>query len=331
MSEIHVGSVAKRLGSKPQDLRAGGKFLLRYSNVVALLILVVAAVVASPYFLELRNIMNLLRGAAPLAIIAIGMTIVILNKGIDLSVGSTLGVSAIVIGAVMPQNPILAILLALLCGTAIGIVNGLLITKARLQPFIATLAMLIFARGIVYIVTDGANIVLRQPPAWFSFIGSGYVGPVPMPVIIAAIVWALAAYLLGGLRFGRHIYAVGANEEAARLYGISVDRVKIRVYAISGFLAALAGVLVVGRLTVAEPNAGQLIELDAISATLIGGTTFDGGVGGVHGTILGVLILAVLGNVLNLIGISPFAQMLLQGVIIVIAVIMSDMRSRLKK
>ena len=331
MSEIQAGTAVRRLGGKPQELRAAGKLLLRYSNVVALLVLVIAAVIASPYFLELRNIMNLLRGAAPMAIIAIGMTIVILNKGIDLSVGSILGVSAIIIGSVMPQSPVLAILLALLCGTAIGVANGLLITKARLQPFIATLAMLIFARGVVYIVTDGANIVLRQPPAWFSFIGSGYVGPVPMPVIIAAIVWAFAAYMLGGLRFGRHIYAVGANEEAARLYGISVDWVKIRVYALSGFLAAVAGILVVGRLTVAEPNAGQLIELDAISATLIGGTTFDGGVGGVHGTILGVLILAVLGNILNLIGISPFVQMLLQGVIIVIAVIMSDMRSRLRK
>lgn len=326
-----AATIGNRQREEPHYLWRGGKLLLRYSNVVALLILIVAAVVASPYFFELRNIMNLLRGAAPLAVVAIGMTIVILNKGIDLSVGSVLGVSAIVIGTVTPLSPVLAIVLALLCGTAIGVVNGLLITKARLQPFIATLAMLIFARGIVYIVTDGANIVLRQPPAWFSFIGSGYVGSVPMPVIIAAVVWALAAYILGSLRFGRHIYAVGANEEAARLYGIPVDWVKIRVYAMSGFLAALAGILVVGRLTVAEPNAGQLIELDAISATLIGGTIFDGGVGGVHGTILGVLILAVLGNVLNLVGVSPFVQMLLQGVIIVIAVIMSDLRSRLKK
>lgn len=326
-----AATIGNRQREEPHYLWRGGKLLLRYSNVVALLVLIVAAVVASPYFFELRNIMNLLRGAAPLAVVAIGMTIVILNKGIDLSVGSVLGVSAIVIGTVTPLSPVLAIVLALLCGTAIGVVNGLLITKARLQPFIATLAMLIFARGIVYIVTDGANIVLRQPPAWFSFIGSGYVGSVPMPVIIAAVVWALAAYILGSLRFGRHIYAVGANEEAARLYGIPVDWVKIRVYAMSGFLAALAGILVVGRLTVAEPNAGQLIELDAISATLIGGTIFDGGVGGVHGTILGVLILAVLGNVLNLVGVSPFVQMLLQGVIIVIAVIMSDLRSRLKK
>ncbi|MGW9333538.1 ABC transporter permease [Bosea sp. NPDC055594] len=331
MASTQSAIVAKRPDEGAASLRRIGRTLLRYSHVVALVVLILAAAIASPYFFEVRNIMNLLRGAAPMAIVAIGMTVVILNKGIDLSVGSVLGVSAMIIGMVSPQSPLLAILLALLAGTALGVVNGILITKARLQPFIATLAMLIFARGIVYIVTDGANIVLRQPPAWFSFIGSGYVGPVPMPVIIAAAVWAVVAYVLGGLRFGRHIYAVGANEEAARLYGIPVDWVKIRVYAISGFLAALAGVLVVGRLTVAEPNAGQLIELDAISATLIGGTTFDGGVGGIHGTILGVLILAVLGNILNLMGISPFVQMLLQGVIIVVAVIMSDIRSRLKK
>jgi ribose/xylose/arabinose/galactoside ABC-type transport system permease subunit len=331
MASTQSAIVAKRPDEGAASSRRIGRTLLRYSHVVALVVLILAAAIASPYFFEVRNIMNLLRGAAAMAIVAIGMTVVILNKGIDLSVGSVLGVSAMIIGMVSPQSPLLAILLALLAGTALGVVNGILITKARLQPFIATLAMLIFARGIVYIVTDGANIVLRQPPAWFSFIGSGYVGPVPMPVIIAAAVWAVVAYVLGGLRFGRHIYAVGANEEAARLYGIPVDWVKIRVYAISGFLAALAGVLVVGRLTVAEPNAGQLIELDAISATLIGGTTFDGGVGGIHGTILGVLILAVLGNILNLMGISPFVQMLLQGVIIVVAVIMSDIRSRLKK
>jgi ribose/xylose/arabinose/galactoside ABC-type transport system permease subunit len=323
--------IDKRPAQGDFSLRATGKLLLRHSHVVALVVLIIAAAIASPYFFEVRNIMNLLRGAAPMAVVAIGMTIVILNKGIDLSVGSIVGVSSMCVGVVMPHSPVLAIVAALVSGVLLGVVNGLLITKARLQPFIATLAMLIFARGIVYIVTDGANIVVRQPPAWFSFIGSGYVGPVPVPVIIAAIVWGVAAYILGSLRFGRHIYAVGANEEAARLYGIQVDWVKIRVYAISGLLGAIAGIMIVSRLTVAEPNAGQLIELDAISATLIGGTTFDGGIGGVHGTILGVLILAILGNVLNLIGISPFVQMLLQGVIIVLAVVMSDMRSRLKK
>ena len=318
------------VGSQP-SLRDIKRLLLQYSHVVALVILIVAAAIASPYFFDVRNIMNLLRGAAPMGIVAIGMTLVILSRGIDLSVGSILGVAAMVTGVVAPYNPALAILAALVAGTVLGIVNGILITKTQLQPFIATLAMLIFARGLVYIVTDGANIVVREPPEWFLFIGSGYVGPVPVPVIIAAATWAVMAYVLGSLRFGRHVYAVGANEEAARLYGIPVDMVKIKIYAISGLLSAVAGIILVSRLTVAEPNAGQLIELDAISAALIGGTTFDGGIGGVHGTILGILILAILGNILNLLGISPFVQMLLQGVIIVVAVIMSDIRSRVKK
>lgn len=305
-------------------------WLLQYSDAVALLTLIIVAVIASPYFLETRNIMNVLRGASPMAIVAIGMTVVILSKGIDLSVGSILGAAAMLVAVLAPYDPVLAIIAALAGGTVLGIVNGVLITRFQLQPFIATLAMLIFARGIVYIVTDGANIVVRQPPAWFTFIGSGYVGPVPVPVIVALAVWLCVGYILSRTRFGRHVYAIGANEEAARLYGIKVDRVKVAIYAASGFLAAVAGILLVSRLTVAEPNAGQLIELDAISATLIGGTTFDGGVGGVLGTLLGILILAILGNVLNLMGVSPFVQMLLQGVIIVLAVIVSDQRSRVK-
>jgi len=153
-------------------------------------------------------------------------------------------------------------------------------------------------------------------------------GFVPIPVVIALFVWLYVAYLLSWSRFGRHVYAVGANEEAARLYGINCDWTKIRIYAANGLCAAIAGIILASRLNVAEPNAGQLIELNAISATLIGGTTFDGGVGGVWGTVLGVLILAILGNILNLVGVSPFIQMVLQGVIIVLAVVMSDARNR---
>lgn len=331
LSENKSALLGQKNDGQRSPLRSLGFLALQYSHVLALLVLVVIAALASPYFFGVRNIMNVLRGAAPMAIIAIGMTVVILNRGIDLSVGSIMGVAAMAVGVLAPYSPVLAVIAALLAGAALGAVNGVLITKARLQPFIATLAMLIFARGIVYIVTDGANIVLRSPPAWFSFIGSGYIGPVPMPVIIAAIVWITVAYMLSNLRLGRHVYAVGANEESARLYGIPVDMVKIKVYAISGFLSAVAGIIFVSRLTVAEPNAGQLIELEAISATLIGGTTFDGGVGGVYGTILGVLILAILVNIFNLLGISPFVQMLMQGVIIVVAVILSDVRSRVRK
>lgn len=301
---------------------------LRWSHVVTLVVLVLAACVLSPYFLDLRNIMNVLRGASVLAIVAVGMTLVILSRGVDLSAGSILGLSGAVLALVATTDPRIAIVAALAVGVGVGLLNGMLVAWVGLQPFIATVATLIAARGMVYIVSDGANIIVRDPPRWFEAIGSGHLGPVPVPILIAAAVVLLFAFILTQTPFGRHVYAVGANEEAARLYGVNVKLTKILVYAISGLLAALASIIQVSRLTVAEPNAGQLLELDAISATLIGGTTFDGGVGGVPGTVLGVLILAVLGNLLNLKGVSPFVQMVLQGGIIVVAVVVSELRQR---
>lgn len=314
-----------RLQSAPDPL---GHRLLRWSNVLALLALLVAASLLSPYFLELRNIMNVLRGASVLCIVAVGMTLVILSRGVDLSAGSILGMAGATLALTAAVDPALAVVAALAVGAAVGLVNGVLIAWVGLQPFIATLATLIAVRGLVYIVSDGANIIVRDPPAWFEAIGSGHLGPVPVPILVAAAVVIVFVFLLTQTSFGRHVYAVGANEEAARLYGVNVRRVKILVYVISGMLAALASVIQVSRLTVAEPNAGQLVELDAIAATLIGGTTFDGGVGGIPGTVLGVLILAVLGNLLNLKGVSPFVQMVLQGAIIVIAVVVSELRQR---
>jgi ribose/xylose/arabinose/galactoside ABC-type transport system permease subunit len=301
---------------------------LKWSNVLALLALIVAATVLSPHFFELRNIMNVLRGASVLCIVAVGMTLVILSRGVDLSAGSILGLAGATLALFGTTSPGLAIAAALGAGIAVGLVNGVLVAWLGLQPFIATVATLIAVRGLVYIVSDGANIIVRDPPGWFEAIGSGHVGPVPVPVFIAAAVVLAFLFVLTQTRFGRHVYAVGANEEAARLYGVNVRRTKILVYCISGLLCALASIIQVSRLTVAEPNAGQLIELDAIAATLIGGTTFDGGIGGVPGTVLGVLILGVLGNLLNLKGVSPFVQMVLQGGIIVIAVVVSELRQR---
>ena len=301
---------------------------LRWSNVLALLALVIAASVLSPYFFDVRNIMNVLRGASVLCIVAVGMTLVILSRGVDLSAGSILGMAGATVALVAAKDAKLAIVAALAAGLGAGLINGVLIAYLGLQPFIATVATLIAIRGLVYIVSDGANIIVRDPPAWFEAIGSGHLGPVPIPILLAAGVVLAFIFLLTQTRFGRHVYAVGANEEAARLYGVNVKRTKILVYCMSGLLAALASIIQVSRLTVAEPNAGQLIELDAIAATLIGGTTFDGGVGGVQGTVLGVLILAILGNLLNLKGVSPFVQMVLQGVIIVIAVVVSELRQR---
>ena len=305
--------------------------LINHSNVITLLAIVVIAGLASPYFFEFRNITNFLRGSAPLALVSIGMTIVILSRGIDLSVGSIVGVSAMIVGAMAPYDPLLAVLMALVSGLILGAVNGLLITRLNLQPFIATLAMLISGRGIVYIYTEGSNIVVREPPAWFTFIGSGYIGVIPFPVILATVIFIAMIVVMRQTRFGRHVYAIGSNDEACKLYGIDVKGTTLRIYMLSGFLSALAGLLLVSRLTVAEPNAGHLMELDAISATLIGGTSFVGGIGGLGGTVIGVLILAILGNILNLVGISPFIQMFLQGVIIVVAVLMSEVRQKIRK
>ncbi|HEY9567868.1 MAG TPA: ABC transporter permease [Thalassobaculum sp.] len=311
-----------------RNARTLAGYLVRYSNVLALVALLVVATILSPYFLSTRNIFNVLRGASMIGIVAIGMTFVILNRGIDLSVGSIVGLAAALTASFASWGVVPAVLVGLGAGLGLGLANGLIITGLKLQPFIATLGMLIFGRGLVYIYTDGSNIVVDDPTPAFNFIGSGYVGPVPVPVILVVLVWLAAAWVLRYTVFGRIIYAVGANEEAARLSGIDIDRNKVLVYCISGLLAGLAGVVMASRLTVGEPNAGTLYELDAIAATLIGGTTFDGGVGGVHGTVLGILILAFLSNVLNLLNISPYSQMLLKGVIIILAVVVSEWRKR---
>jgi ribose/xylose/arabinose/galactoside ABC-type transport system permease subunit len=303
-------------------------YLAQSSNVLALILLLIIASLLSPYFLSTRNIFNVLRGASMIGIVAIGMTFVILNRGIDLSVGSLVGVSAALAASFAPYGVAAAILVALGAGLGLGLVNGLLITALRLQPFIATLGMLIFARGLVFVHTNGSNIVVENPTEAFQFLGSGYVGPVPAPVILFVLIWLVAAWVLKYTVFGREIYAVGANEEAARLSGINVNRNKVLVYCVSGVLAGLAGFVMASRLTVGEPNGGTLYELDAIAATLIGGTTFDGGVGGVGGTVLGILILSFLSNILNLLNISPYSQMLLKGVIIVLAVVVSEWRKR---
>lgn len=303
-------------------------FLLRWSNLIALLLLIAIAGSLSPYFLVPRNLFNVMRGASIIGVVAIGMTFVIINRGIDLSVGSIVGMATAIVALLAPYDYAMAVGVAVVASVIAGLVNGLMITRLNLQPFIATLASLIFIRGLVYIYTDGNNIILRDAPKWFGFIGSGYIGPVPVPIVIFVVIWIVSLFVLKNTRFGRHVYAVGANENAARLYGININMVKLKVYAIIGLLCSIAGVVLVSRLMVSEPNAGQLYELDAIAATLIGGTTFDGGVGGVGGTLLGVMILALLGNILNLMGVSPYYQMLLQGGIIVIAVVVSEVRQR---
>jgi ribose/xylose/arabinose/galactoside ABC-type transport system permease subunit len=328
MSHIEIGSKPATNAQSPTSPRRIGLFLLNYSHVITFFVLVVAASIASPHFLNSTNILNVVRGASMVGVVAIGMTVVILCRGIDLSAGSLVGVAAITAAALAGNGSVVAWAAALAITTVLGTVNGVLITKLKLQPFIATLAMMIFARGCIYLYSDGGDVYAQGADAAFRWLGSGYLWVVPVPVVLFVALWLTLAYVMKHTRWGRHVYAVGANEDAARVYGIGVDRIKIQVYALSGLLAGIAGLILVSRVSVAEPNAGNLFELDAIAATLIGGTSFDGGVGAVTGTMLGVLILAIITNLLNLLGVSPFVQMLAMGVIIVVAVVISDMRNR---
>lgn len=328
MSNAEIGSNAANSTSSSKSLRNLGLILLNYSHVITFFALVIGASIASPYFLNSTNILNVVRGASMVGVVAIGMTVVILSRGIDLSSGSLVGVAAVAAAALASQGSAVAWIAALVLTTLLGVVNGVLITKLKLQPFIATLAMMIFARGCIYLYSDGGDIYASGADAAFRWLGSGYIWIIPVPVVVFVSLWLALAYVMKHTRWGRHVYAVGANEDAARVYGIGVDRIKIQVYALSGLLAGIAGLLLVSRVSVAEPNAGTLFELDAIAATLIGGTSFDGGVGAVTGTMLGVLILAIITNLLNLLGVSPFVQMLAMGVIIVVAVVISDMRNR---
>lgn len=296
------------------------------SNFLALALLLGIGSILSPHFLGVQNIFNVLRGTSMVGMVSIGMTFVILARGIDLSVGSLVGIASVLMAGLMRYGIVGWLIVPIACATALGATNGLLITVARLQPFIATLGMMIFARGLVYIYSDGGPIVSQDVPPMVKALGSGYIGVVPIPVVAFIICAVIGHVVLRSTIFGREVYAVGANEEAARLSGIRTRLSQIKVYAVSGLLAGVSGIVLTARLGVGDPNSGNLYELDAIAACLIGGTAFDGGIGSVRGTVIGVLILAFLSNILNLIGISPYSQMLLKGVIIIVAVIVSEFR-----
>lgn len=304
--------------------------LLRWSNVGVIVLLFGISTLLSQYFLTVRNIMNILRGTSMMGITALGMTVVVQNRGVDLSVGSVAGLAAVLAAGLQPWGVGTAWSIALLVGVLLGFTNGLMIALLRLQPFVATLAMLIFARGLVYLYSQGSNVLVLNPHPLFIFLGSGYVWVFAVPVLIWMAVYVVLALVMKHTIFGRHVNLVGANPDAAHVLGINVKWNRIQVYTLSGALAGLAGIVLTSRLTVGDPQAGNLYELDAIAAALIGGTTFDGGVGNVHGTIAGTVILAVLSNILNLIGVSPYFQIIVKGIVIVVAVVLSELRHQQK-
>ena len=294
--------------------------VIKYKSLIGLLVLCIVISLITPRFLSIANIKNVLTQVSVNAVIAIGMSFVILTGGIDLSVGSILAVSGAAAASIMKStgNVYLAIIVALVIGAVIGLINGALISKGRIQAFIVTLATMTIFRGVTYVYTNGTPISsLGQS---FSSIGNKMILGVPIPVVIMVIVFALAFYILSQTRYGRYVYALGGNEDSARLSGINTDKIKTLVYIISGVAAALSGIIVTSRIGSASPNAGVGFELDAIAAVVVGGTSLAGGAGSIGGTIIGALIIGVLNNGLNLINVSPFYQAIVKGLVILLAV-----------
>ncbi|EGR7967189.1 ribose ABC transporter permease [Vibrio vulnificus] len=304
------------------------EWLIEQKSLIALLFLIVVVSFLNPNFFTVDNILNILRQTSVNAIIAVGMTLVILTAGIDLSVGSVLALcGAFAASLVAMEVPVfIAVPTALLAGAALGAISGVIIAKGKVQAFIATLVTMTLLRGVTMVYTDGRPIStgFTDTADAFAWFGTGYALGIPVPVWLMVIVFAAVWYLLNHTRFGRYVYALGGNESATRLSGINVDKVKIGVYAICGLLAALAGIIVTSRLSSAQPTAGMGYELDAIAAVVLGGTSLMGGKGRIMGTLIGALIIGFLNNALNLLDVSSYYQMIAKAAVILLAVMVDN-------
>ncbi|KEQ36951.1 ribose transport system permease protein rbsC [Streptococcus mitis] len=294
------------------------------TTVIALIILMAVITIINSNFLTANNLLNLLLQVTSNALIAFGMTFVILTGGIDLSVGSILALSSALtaglLGSGMPVT--LAILISLILGCILGMMNGLLISYGKLAPFIVTLATMTIFRGATLVYTNGNPITKGLSDTFlFQFLGQGYIVGIPFPVIIMFIVFIVLYVLLHKTAFGKSVYAIGGNEKAAYISGVKLNKVKIIIYSISGIMASISGLIITSRLSSAQPTAGASYEMDAIAAVVLGGTSLSGGKGRILGTLIGALIIGVLNNGLNIIGVSAFWQQVVKGVVILIAVL----------
>lgn len=303
--------------------------------LAALFVLCMVMSFASPYFMKTQNLFNVLRGMSTIGIMAIGMTMVIVSGGIDLSVGSLAAVSAMLTARLMTYHnvpPWISFVCGMLMGLLLGTVNGTIITRLKVNPFITTLGMMSVARGLTYLISTGleggvaSNIPMRNEQV--NFLGSGYIGVVPFPVIEMAVLVIIFSLFLQHVVLGRQIYAVGSNEQAARLSGVNVANVRLFVYMLLGGLAALAGVMGAGLLSTAPTNLGLGNELDVIAAVVIGGASLAGGEGTILGAVIGAAIMAVIRNAFVLLKLPIYLQTIAIGVVIIIAVALDQLRKR---
>ncbi|MFN8439305.1 MAG: ABC transporter permease [Caldilineaceae bacterium] len=324
-------------------------FIRKYAILLIFIAMFIAMALLTDAFLSPRNLLNIVRQISVVGLIAIGVTMVIITTGIDLSSGSVLALSAVIVASLAQQPdwhdakfpglqlPVLVpIIVALLVGAICGWVNGALIAGFRIPPFIATLGMMTIARGFALIYSNRPVSGLTDT---FNYIGQGEIFKVmpvsgqtdmgiPIPILILVVVAVLAHIMLNNTRFGRHIYAIGGNEQAARISGLNVARIKIGVYTIAGLLSGLAGLVLTSRIGSGQAGLGVGYELDAIASAVIGGTSLSGGIGTIWGTMIGALIIGVLNNGLDLLNVSAYWQTIVKGSIIVIAVIIDERKNR---
>jgi erythritol transport system permease protein len=323
--------------------------LLKLRTFIALIAVVIFFSLMAPNFVTVANVVIVSKHVAINAFLAIGMTFVILTGGIDLSVGAIVGLVGMVAGALVLYGIPLEMFgvviypsvwemigIALLVGTFVGLVNGLLITRMQVAPFIATLGMMYVARGTALLMSGGATFpnLVGKPEfgnQGFPVLGSGTILGIPLSIWLLLVVAAIAAYIATKTPFGRQIYAVGGNERAATLSGVNVNRVKLAVYMISGFCAAIAGLVVASQLVASHPASGETFEMNAIAAAVLGGTSLSGGRGTIGGTIVGAFVIGVLSDGLVMMGVSEFWQMVIKGVVIVGAVILDQMQRRIAR
>jgi len=300
----------------------------KYMALIALIILVILITIMNPQFIAPNNLLNLLRQASVNALIAFGMTFVILTGGIDLSVGSVLAFTGAIVAEMILQGvpAWLAALSGILIGAVLGAINGLFVAYGKIAAFIATLATMTIWRGATYVFTGGNPVTggKMNTSFFFQYIGQGYLFGIPFPVIITLVAFIIAYILLHKTAFGRKTFALGGNEKAAFVAGVKTKKILIIIYTISGLLAALAGLILTSRLGSAQPDAGMGYEMDAVASTVIGGASLSGGKGRMSGTLVGALLIATLSNGMNLLGINSFYQQIVKGVVILIAVLIDS-------